>query len=694
MNGVVQYDTRDGVAILSIRNPPVNALGQAVRRALWEGIERAEANPEVGAVLIRAEGRTFPAGADLREFDAPARSPALTELCNRVEACSKPVVAAIHGTALGGGFELALACHFRVADRNAKLGLPEIALGVLPGAGGTQRVPRITGAGPALDIMLSGMPISAAAAARLGLVDKLVEANLGQAGFAMARDMAREGAKPHPTGARREGFADAAAYLDAVAERRTEISGATVPAPSRIVDCVEAALLLPFEAGLAMERAAFEDLAATEQARALRHVFFAERRAAKFPEFAGGDVAPHPVELIGIVGAGHMGMGIAIACLDAGLAVVLVERNEETMRHGLAGIEAVYDRAIGRGRMRAEGKADRLERLVVSAAPEDLAEADMVIETVGEDDALKRGLYERLDGVMKAGAVLASSTTYLDIDRLATATTRAGDVLGLHFFPPAHSNKAVEVVPGKATAAVATATAEAFARRLGKIAVRAGNRPGFIGYRVLAAYYRAVDLLLEAGADPGQVDSAMRGYGFAAGPCHAQDIAGLEPMRILRRRLGRAESAIIERLCESGRLGQRNSRGFFRYEAGSREPETDPEALHLIEAVRTARGNPRQNFTDEQIRDRCLDAMANEGARLLEEDTARCPSDIDVVMIHAFGFPRWRGGPMMQADLTGLLAVENRLRGYAGHGPDFWQPAPLFDGLVKNGLSFASMNLV
>ena len=698
MSGRVEYDLREGVAILSVRNPPVNALGHAVRRALWDGIERAEADGEVGAVLIRAEGRTFPAGADMEEFDAPSRAPALTDLCDRIEACTKPVLAAIHGTALGGGFELALACHYRVAEQGARLGLPEVGLGLLPGAGGTQRLPRLCGAGPALEIMLTGKPIDAEEAEPLGLIDRVVKRKPGKAGFATARDMARGARAPQPTGARRDGLADATGFLEAVAAKRAEIAdaGAHNPALARIVDCVEAALLLPLEAGLAMERAAFGDLVRTDQSRALRHVFFAERRAAKFPELAGG-VGPRPVERVGIVGAGPTGSGIAIACLDGGLPVTLVDRNDEAAARGRARIAAVYERMVARERMTAAARDARLARLETSGRPEDLASADLVIEAGPEDASLRRGLFERLDRVMKPGAILASNSPMADADALAEATGRADAVLGLHFTPPVLSNRLVELAPGKFSAGDAVAAGVAFARRLGKTPVRAGNRPGRIGAPVLAAYFLAVDGLIAEGASPARIDQVMRAYGFAAGPCQAQDLAGLDAVQgLLHRMQGGAEQrgqTLVDRLVAQGRLGHRTGRGFYRYREGSRIPEDDRETAELIEAGRADPGGARAGPGNQDIRDRCLDAMANAGARLVEDEVAACPSDIDVAMIHGYGFPRWRGGPMMQADLTGLLTVAKRLRGYGAQIPGIGEPAQLFDGLVKNGLSFWAMNL-
>ncbi|WP_300512843.1 3-hydroxyacyl-CoA dehydrogenase NAD-binding domain-containing protein [Aliiroseovarius sp.] len=696
MNEHVTYEVQDSVAVLTIAHPPVNALSFSVRSGLLDAVERADSDPTVRSILIRAEGRTFPAGADVREFGKPRAKPILSTVVARIEACSKPVVAAVQGTALGGGFEIALGAHYRLADRKARFGLPEVGLGVLPGGGGTQRVPRLTGAGSALDLMLSGKLISAEKASDLGLVDALVDGDVAAAGFAFARDLAQNGAKPRPTCERREGFADAAAYTAAITARRAEVAKSPLDAPGKIVDCVEAAMLLPFEAGIAMERAAFDDCENSDGARALRHAFFAERRAAKVPELDGATL--REVNTIGVVGAGTMGAGIAVACLDAGFPVTLVERDDEGLMRGVEKIDAIYERSLVKGRIDAATRDARMELLSGSTRMEDLGRVDLVIEAVFEETSVKVGVFAQLDQVMKPGAILATNTSYLDINALADTISRPEDVVGYHFFSPANIMKLLEIVVADKTDLNVVATGFALARKLRKVPVRAGVTDGFIGNRILAAYRLAADFMLEDGATPTQIDAAMRAYGFPVGPYQVLDIAGLDISWARRKRLAETRDpahryvTIGDTLCARGWFGQKAGRGYYLYEAGGRVGREDPEVLRIISEARAAKGITPRAFTAEEIQARCLGAMANEGARLLEEGVALRPSDIDVVLFFGYGFPRWRGGPMMAADLRGLLTVENELKSWVEEAPEFWTPAPLWDELIKNGRHFADMN--
>ncbi len=444
MNDHVTYEVQDGVAVLTISHPPVNALSFSVRSGLFEAVERADADPTVRSVLIRAAGRTFPAGADVREFGKPRAKPILSTVVARIETLSKPVVVAVHGTALGGGFEIALGAHYRLAARSARFGLPEVGLGVLPGGGGTQRVPRLVGAGPALDLMLSGKPISAEKARELGLVDVLVDGDLEAEGLAFARNLAEKGAPPRPTRDRREGFADPAAYQAEITARRAKVAGSPIEAPRKIVDCVEAAMLLPFEAGIAMERAAFDDCENSDGARALRHAFFAERRAAKVPELEGASL--REVNTIGVVGAGTMGTGIAVVCLDAGIPVTLVERDDAGLIRGVERIDAIYERSVAKGRIDAATRDARMGLLTGTTRMEDLDAVDLVIEAVFEEVSVKEAVFAQLDQVMKPGAILATNTSYLDINALAATISRPQDVVGYHFFSPANIMKLLEIV--------------------------------------------------------------------------------------------------------------------------------------------------------------------------------------------------------------------------------------------------------
>ncbi|MBT2130082.1 3-hydroxyacyl-CoA dehydrogenase NAD-binding domain-containing protein [Aliiroseovarius lamellibrachiae] len=695
MSEAVTCEVLDGVAILTMDNPPVNALGHAVREGLWTHLGAIAQDDTVRAVILRAEGRTFPAGADVREFGSPRAAPILSQVCDRLEACSKPVIAEIHGTALGGGLELALACHFRLADKSAKMGLPEVNLGVLPGGGGTQRLPRLVGAEVALDMMLSGKPVHAQQAEATGLIDKAVNKNLRQATMATARNLIAHNAGPRPTRAQTVGLGDPAGFATAVAAARTRHATTQRVNIARIINCVEAASLLPFEVGLAMERQAFDELETGPQAVALRHAFFAERRAAKIPEREGATL--REVKTIGVVGAGTMGSGIAISCLDAGFPVTLLERNSEGLEAGLAKIRTNYENSVAKGRIDAQTQSDRMARLTGSTDMQDLGAVDLVIEAVFEDETVKRDVFAQLDQVMRSGAILATNTSYLDIDALAATISRPEDVVGYHFFSPAHIMKLLEVVVGSKTDPNVVATGFALAKKLRKVPVRAGVADGFIGNRILAAYRLAADFMVEDGATPAQIDHAMRVYGFPLGPYQVLDMAGLDISWARRKRLAAVRNpkdryvAIGDKICEKGWFGQKTGRGYYVY-GGENGPIENPDVLAIIDAERLEKGIAPRSFSDDEIQMRCVAAMANEGARLLDEAVALRPSDIDVVELYGYGYPRHRGGPMMAADQLGLLTVENALKSYQPEERQFWSPSPLFAELIKNGRHFSDLN--
>jgi 3-hydroxyacyl-CoA dehydrogenase len=696
MSDKVHYRVAERVALLTIDNPPVNALSHPVRTALAAGLDRAAADPGVEAIVIAAAGRTFPAGADLSEFGQPARDPRLPDLLARIEACPKPVVAAIHGSALGGGLELAIACHYRLAAEDARVGLPEVTLGLVPGAGGTQRVPRLAGARFALDFMLKGRPVSADAAAEAGLLDGVVEGDLESAAISFAQSLKEEDLGPRPTSAVTTGFADPARYLAAIAEARAGLGDSPVDAPRRIVDCVEAALLMPFDTGLAYERATFEDLVASPQSAALRHLFFAERRAARFPGIEGA--APRELRRLGVVGGGTMGAGITVALLASDCEVTLLERDEGALETAVARIVDMMDGAVRRGRMAAEDRDHRLDRLRGALDYGALADCDLAVEAVYEDLTAKQAVFAALDAVLPKGAVLASNTSYLDIDLLAAGTSRAADVVGLHFFSPANVMRLLEIVVGAETAPDTVATALALARRLGKIPIRAEVSDGFVANRLLVAYRKAADAMLEDGASVAQVDAAMRAFGFPLGPYQVADLAGLDISWARRKRLAPTRDpneryvAIGDLLCEAGRYGQKNGRGYYAYQKGSTVAVDDPEVTRIIELERKRRGIAPRPFTPGEIARRCLLAMVNEGARVLEEGVAQRPSDIDVAMVYGFAFPRWWGGPMKWADLSGLLLVRQDLQSLTPEDPALWAPAGLLTDLVKNGRTFDSLN--
>ena len=697
MGDPVRYHMRDGVAVVTIAHPPVNALSHAVRAGMAGLIERCAVDGNVKAIVIAAEGRTFPAGADISEFGKKPEQPILPELCNIVEAVEKPVVAAIHGTALGGGFELALAAHARVAEARAVVGLPEVKLGLLPGAGGTQRLPRLAGVGPALDIMLSGEPVAARAAYELGLVDAVVTEDVLGAAITLAGRLADQEVPPLRAREREPARKDPAAWAKAIAERRKVLESSPVLAPKKIIDCVEAVQLLPFDAAMHFERAAFEDLLASDQSAAMRHAFFAERRAAKLPELAG--VAPHQIGRIGVLGGGLMGAGVTVACLDAGFPVILVEKDIEALEAGVERVIDIYDRLVARKKLTAEVRDERVGRLSGRVEIEAMAEADFIIEAVVENADVKHRIFAELNAVTRPGTILATNTSYLDINDIAQASGRPAMVVGLHFFSPAQVMRLVEVIPGNVTSPEVTATAFALARKLGKIAVRAGVTDGFIGNRILSAYRKAAEYLLEDGASVVDIDSAMRDFGFPLGPFQVSDLAGLDIAWARRQRLASTRDpderyvTIPDRLCELGRLGRKVGRGWYAYPRdGDRMGEVDPEVTAIIAEERLFQGITARSFAPEEIQQRCMLAMANEGARLLVEGIARRPSDIDVVMMHGFAYPRWHGGPMKSADLMGLFKVRKALQALAEDAPHLWLPAPIFDDLIKNGKTFNALN--
>ncbi len=691
----VRTEGAGDIAVIVIDHPPVNALGHPVRAGLAAAMHTALSDPAVRAIVIRAEGRTFPAGADIAEFGRPPQAPLLPDLCNAIEASPRPVIAAIHGTALGGGLELALAAHYRVALASAKVGLPEVTLGILPGAGGTQRVPRIAGAQAALDLMIGGRPLTAATARDLGLIDAVADDDLPAAALALARLVLDEGRGVRPTRDRREGMADPAGYEAAVAAARARHAKDRLPAPRKIVDCVEAALLLPFPQGLAFERAAFEELVATPEAAGLRHAFFAERRAARFPEAAA---APRPVRHVGVVGAGLMGAGIAYAALSAGLQVTLMDRDQPTLARGLERIATLQERAVAQGRTtEAQRQADwaRLDGALDAA---DLAGCDLAIEAVFEDFDVKAGVLRALDAALRPGAVIATNTSYLDIDALAAVTGRPQDVLGLHFFSPAHVMRLLEIVVARQTAPEVTATGLALARRLGKVAVRSGVCDGFIGNRMLTAYRQAAEFAVEDGADPQAVDAAMRAFGFALGPFEVSDLAGLQIGWARRKRLAPTRNpahryvAIADRLCEAGRFGQGSGKGWYDYPGGSRAPVPSAEVAAIIDAERRSKGIAPRAFAADELRFRCLAALANEGARILGEGIAQRPSDVDAVWLFGYGFPRWEGGPMHWADAFGPARLVETLTACLPEAPELWTPAPLLVEIAAAGGTFAARN--
>ncbi|MBR8126159.1 enoyl-CoA hydratase/isomerase family protein [Burkholderia multivorans] len=702
-NGTVTRERRDKVLVVTIDHPPVNALSADVRRGLADALDAAQADDAIRAVLIVGAGRNFIAGADIREFGKPPVPPSLPDVCARIESSAKPVVVALHGATLGGGLEVALAAHYRLAVPGAKLGLPEVTLGLLPGAGGTQRAPRLIGAKAALDLMLTGRHASAEEALALGLVDRLAHSDDTLAeGLAYAQELVSLGAPARRT-RDAQALADRAAAQAAIDAARAELPKKSrgLFSPAKIVDAVEAALAQPFDAGMKLERSLFLQCIDSPQRAGLVHAFFAEREAAKVPEARRGTA--RPIERIGVVGGGTMGAGIAIAALDAGLPVTMIERDEAALARGRAHVEKVYDALVAKGRMTPAAQAARIARLKGSTSYDALAQVDVVIEAVFEDMAVKQAVFAELARVCKPGAVLATNTSYLDIDALAASIDRPADVIGLHFFSPANVMKLLEiVVPARASADV-VATAFALARQLKKMPVRAGVCDGFIGNRILAVYRTAADYLMEDGASPYQIDRAVREFGFPMGPFQVVDLAGGDIGWATRKRRAATRDPraryveISDRLCERGWFGQKTGRGYYLYPDGARVGTPDPEVEAIVEQERAKKGIVPRAFTDDEILRRYLAAMINEGANVVHEKIALRPLDVDAVFLHGYGFPRYRGGPMHYADTVGLANVLADIRAFAEEDPLFWKPSPLLVELVElveRGANFASLNRI
>lgn len=694
---VVQTRLDGEVLVVSINNPPVNALGQAVRAGLLAAVEQAAADAAIKAMLIVGEGKAFIAGADIREFGKPAMSPSLPEVCNAIEACPKLVVAAIHGPALGGGLEVALSAHYRLALPKAQLGLPEVNLGLLPGAGGTQRAPRVMGVKAATELMLSGKHLNAKAAAAAGLVDQLVDGDdVLAAGLAYTRGLVAAGTAVRRT--RDMEIADKAAALaelDALAAD-TAKKARGLFSPLKIIECAKAAVNLPFEQGLAHERALFLQCLESPQRQGLIHAFFAERETSKIPEAKAA--APRAFAKLAIIGGGTMGAGITVAALDAGYPVIMVERDAESIARGQANVEKVYNGLIAKGRMTEEGKAAIMARYTPSTSYDDLQDVDLVIEAVFEDLEVKKAVFKELDRVCKSGAVLATNTSYLDIDAIAASTSRPQDVIGLHFFSPANIMKLLEiVVPAKVSADV-VATAFELAKKLKKVPVRAGVCDGFIGNRILAVYKQAADYIMEDGASPYEIDEAVRGFGYPMGPFQVTDLAGGDIGWATRKRRAATRDPkaryveVADRICENGWFGQKTGRGFYLYPQGARVGQPDPEVLAIVDAERAKKGVTPRKFTPEEIMRRYMAAMVNEGAKVVQEGIALRPLDVDVTFISGYGFPRYRGGPMKWADMQGLDKILADIKAFEQEDPLFWKPAALLEQLVAEGKNFDSLN--
>jgi len=691
----VRLQRHGAIALIIVDNPPVNALSQPVRQGLQQAFQAADADPEVQAVALVCEGNTFIAGADIKEFGKPPQSPSLPDVIDSIENSRKPSVAVIHGTALGGGLEVALGCHYRIARKDAKVGLPEVKLGLLPGAGGTQRLPRLAGVAKALDMIVSGQPIGAAEALEHHIVDELFVGDLVEAGLAYAQRLIDEGRGPRRTGEQTAGL-EGADNAELIAAKHAEVAKRMrgLFSPLRCIAAVEAATKLPLAEGLKRERELFAECLQSPQRAALVHSFFAERQAGKIADLPA-DVKPRAVKSAAVIGGGTMGVGIALCFANAGIPVKLLEINEEALGRALQRARDTYGASVKRGSLTEEAMEQRLKRVEGVTGYAALADVDLVIEAVFEEMDVKRQVFERLDAVCKPGAILASNTSSLDLNQIAAFTRRPEDVVGLHFFSPANVMRLLEVVRGAKTSDEVLATAMAVGKQLKKVSVVVGVCDGFVGNRMVFQYGREAEFLLEEGATPGQVDGALRNFGMAMGPFAMRDLSGLDIGQAIRKRQ-RAElpadrdfPTVSDKLCEAGMLGQKTGAGYYRYEPGNRTPLENPDLAPMLDSASREKGLERRELDEQYIIERTIYALVNEGAKILEEGIAQRASDIDVIYLNGYGFPAFRGGPMFYADSVGLDQVLAQVKALHARCGDWWKPAPLLEKLAAEGRTFS-----
>lgn len=693
MSNAIKYEKIGDIAVLTAQNPPVNALGVDVRKGLLAGIQQAE-DDGAKAVLIYGDGRTYFAGADIREFGKPMLDPGLPDLCNRIEASPLIVVSSMHGTALGGGLEVALSSHYRIAVPSAKMGLPEVHLGILPGAGGTQRLPRVAGTEAALDMITSGRPIKASEALEKGIIDRVTEGEPREIGLAYAQELLDAGAARRAVGdmPAPEAIDFDARYQTLLKKGRGQLSPATA------MRAVQAACEADsFEAGIKRERELFMELMNSDQRQGMVHAFFSERAVSKLPELKG--VAPRALADIGVIGGGTMGAGIATAALLSGLSVTMLEMTDEAAAAAKDRIAGNLQGAVKRGKISADQfEALTNQSLTLATDYTSLANADLVVEAVFEEMSVKKIVFKQLDEVCKPGAVLATNTSYLDVNEIAACTKRPEDVIGLHFFSPAHVMKLLEVVVADKTSIDVVATGFALGKVLNKISVRAGVCDGFIGNRILSTYRACADHMILDGASPYQIDKALTGFGFAMGPFAVADLAGLDIGWASRKRLAPTRDArervpsFPDKLCEDGHFGQKTGKGYYVYEAGKRGGTPNPDVPALIEANRAELAIAPRDFTDAEITRRYMCAMVNEAAKVVGEGIAQRPLDVDMTLLFGYGFPRYRGGPLKWADVEGLDGILSDIMTYAKEDDYFWQPAPLLQQLVAEGRTFDDLN--
>ena len=694
MRDLVEYATRDGVGVITLNNPPVNALGTGVRQGVADLVERARADGGVQAIVLTGAGRCFCGGADIREFGQPPIPPSLPEVIDIIESCPKPVVAALHGVAYGGGFELPLGCHFRIAAPSARVALPEVTLGLIPGAGGTQRLPRLIGVEATVGVILSGKPVAATSALSMGIVDEIVDGDLVDAAIAFALACAdKEGP---PTRVRDLEVAEPEPGFFEDGRKKIARRARGLIAPWHCIESIENTTKLPFDEGLKKERALFLECRESEQSKGQRHIFFAEREAAKIPDVPR-DTPALAIQSVAVIGCGTMGAGIAMCVADAGIPVRILETDADVLEKWLARITKSCEGSVKRGRLSEAGKDACLGLIQGVTDIADIKDADIVIEAVFEDLDLKKEIFAKLDTVCRPGAILATNTSTLDVNEIAAVTNRAEQVIGTHFFSPANIMRLVEIVRGAETSAQTIATVMAMARRLKKVGVLVGICDGFVGNRMYHHYTRQAHFLLEEGALPSQVDKVIYDFGFAMGPFAVGDVAGLDVSWRIRQR--RAEtrpaderySPIADRLCEMGRFGQKTRAGWYAYEDGSRAPIADAVVEDVILGVSKELGFDRRAIDNDEIQERCLYTLINEGAKILDEGLALRSSDIDVIWIYGYGFPAHRGGPMFYADQVGLKTVYEALCRLAEVHGDLFAPSPLLERLALEAKGFKDL---
>jgi 3-hydroxyacyl-CoA dehydrogenase len=690
------YHIRGPVAVITFSNPPANVLSHEIRKGIFDSLEAARENEGIKAVIIAGSGNAFSAGADIREFNTTAASadPHIRSVIQAIEECPKPVIAAVHSVCLGAGLELAMACHYRIAVPGTRIGLPEIKLGLAPGAGGTQRLPRILGLEAALNLILSGEEVPAESLAGTPLFDTIIDEDLLEGAIKFAGKIIDEKRGLPKIRDIRVDYPNYEALFQFV---RTSIK-ATVkhyPAPLKCIESVEASVTMPFDEGIVRELDNFLELVATPQSRALIHAFFAEKTARIVPDLPE-TIIPRPIRKAAIIGAGMMGSGIAMAFLNAGIPVTVLDVNQEVLDRGIMKIRGIYEVSIKNGKFTRESLEQRMSLLSTALDYEVLKDSDIAIEAVFEDMQVKKEVFEKLDHVMKPGAILATNTSTLDLNRIAGFTRRPRDVVGAHFFSPAQVMKLLEVVRGTATAKDVLATAMALAKALKKVAVISGVCDGFIGNRMMKQYARQAEFLLEEGCTPEQVDKAIEGFGFAMGPFRVADLVGNDVVLHIRKReipghSRRCYSKMTELLCDMKRYGQKAGAGWYDYKSGNRRWSASPVVEEMIKQQRARTGMNARKITGREIVDRLVHALINEAARILEEGIALRSSDIDIVFLLGYGFPPWRGGPLHYANTIGLSTVLRRMKQFAANpnaDPEFWNPAPLIKKLAAEGGRF------